>query len=202
MTWVARNLWDLMRRSRGAPKHEHPKRITQPAESLDGEPADTTPDDPADRSLPMQRRYDAIVTLMKQRYGLRIRKWRSSSSGCAWAVYYADGTMSRLIESPYPRGPMSCAIFMHEVGHHAIGLGADKPRCLEEYHAWRWSLEQMRQFNLNVTPAVEKRMHESLYWALQKAARRGLKRIPVELLPFVEEPERFRQARQAASRDS
>ena len=133
----------------------------------------------------MQDRYDALVVEMKQQYGVRIRKWRSSTSGCAWEVLYATGERSRLIESPYPRGPMSCAIFMHEIGHHAIGFGTYRPRCLEEYHAWRWALEQMRARNLNVTPAVEKRMHDALHYALAKAVRRGIKRVPVELEPFL-----------------
>ncbi len=133
----------------------------------------------------MQERYDAVVQEMKAHYGLRVNKWRSSSTGCAWEVHYKDGTISRLIESPYPRGPMSAAIFLHEVGHHAIGLGTYKPRCLEEFKAWEWSLNAMRQHNLNVTPAVEKRMYESLHYALEKAHRRGLKKIPLELEPYL-----------------
>ncbi|UCD75693.1 MAG: hypothetical protein JSV91_02025, partial [Phycisphaerales bacterium] len=106
------------------------------------------------------------------------------TSGCAWTVHYTDGTVSRLIESPYPRGPVSCAIFLHEVGHHALGLRRFNPRCLEEYHAWQWALQVMRERKLNVTAAVEKRMAESLRYALAKARRRGLKRIPAELAPF------------------
>ena len=85
----------------------------------------------------MQLRYDGLVDEMKKIHGVRVVKWRSSTSGCAWQVQYADGTNARLIESPYPRGPMSCAVFMHEIGHHAIGFNRYRPRCLEEYHAWR-----------------------------------------------------------------
>ena len=59
-----------------------------------------------------------------------VRKWRSSMSGVAWQVTYRDGTVARLIESPRPRGPVSAAIFLHEIGHHAIGLGRFRPRCL------------------------------------------------------------------------
>ena len=136
----------------------------------------------------MQERYDELVREMKREYGLRVRKWRSSSSGCAWIVTYGDGTVSRLIESPYPRGPMSCAIFLHEVGHHAIGFGTYRPRCLEEYHAWKWSLDTMRARGLNVTAAVERRMAESLHYAIIKARRRGLKQLPEPLEPFLQRP--------------
>jgi hypothetical protein len=132
----------------------------------------------------MRRRYDDLVVEMKDTYGIRVRKWRTSTSGCAWVVQYHDGTISRLIESPYPRGPMSCAIFLHEIGHHAIGFNTHRLRCLEEYDAWRWSLETMRKKGLNVTVAVEKRMDGAIRYAVRKALRRGLKQLPEQLVPY------------------
>lgn len=134
----------------------------------------------------MKARYEELVVDMKRRYGIRVVRWRSSTSGCAWQVHYKDGTMARLIESPHPRGPMSCAVFLHEVGHHAIGFRTYRPRCLEEYHAWRWSFETMIVLDLNLTEAVRRRRDEALHYAIQKAARRGLKRLPRELMPFLE----------------
>ena len=134
----------------------------------------------------MKARYEELVVDMKRRYGVRVVRWRSSTSGCAWQVHYKDGSMARLIESPHPRGPMSCAVFLHEIGHHAIGFGTYRPRCLEEYHAWRWSFETMIVLNLNLTEAVRRRRDEALHYAIQKAARRGLKRLPAELVPFLE----------------
>jgi len=132
----------------------------------------------------VRQRYDELVIEMKRAYGVRIRKWRSSTTGCAWEVHYRDGSVVRLIESPYPTGPMSCAVFLHEVGHHAIGFGRYRPRCLEEYMAWQWALGAMRDRGFNVTASVEKRFHDSMRYALAKARRRGLKRIPAELAPF------------------
>ena len=81
---------------------------------------------------------------------------------------------------------MSCAIFLHEIGHHAIGFGTYRPRCLEEYHAWKWALDAMRERGFNVTANVEKRMAESLHYALEKAGRRGLKVVPPELQPYLD----------------
>jgi hypothetical protein len=132
----------------------------------------------------MQDRYDAVVREMLAKYGVRVRRWRSSMSGIAWEVVYHDGRVNRLIESPKPKGPMSAAIFLHEIGHHAIGLGTYRPRCLEEYHAWAFSLSQMEQQGLNVTDAVRKRMHLSLRYAVAKARRRGLRELPPELEPY------------------
>ncbi len=106
-------------------------------------------------------------------------------SGAAWQIEYTDGTVVRIIESPYPRGPMSAAVFLHEVGHHAIGLRTYSLRCLEEYHAWRWSLEQMEAHGFAITPRVQQRVHASLQYAVSKAARRGLKGLPHELLPYL-----------------
>jgi hypothetical protein len=133
----------------------------------------------------MERRYEEITRTMLAEYGVRVRKWRTSMSGVAWQVTYADGSVARLIEAPRPRGPMSAAVFLHEIGHHAIGFGTYKPRCLEEYHAWRFALETMEARGLNVTDRVRERMRDSLRYAVDKARRRGLRKIPAELAPFL-----------------
>jgi hypothetical protein len=133
----------------------------------------------------MLDRYDRMVRVMLARYNVRVRKWRSSSSGCAWQVIYHDGTVANLIESPRPRGPLSAAIFLHEIGHHAIGLDVYKPRCLEEYHAWMFALDAMKEHDLNITDAVLTRVHRSLKYAVAKAKRRGIKTLPPELREFV-----------------
>lgn len=134
----------------------------------------------------MADRYRLMEREMIDRYGLRVRKWRTNMSGVAWQVTYRDGTVSRLIESPRPRGPVSAGIFLHEVGHHAIGFHRYKPRCLEEYHAWMFSLDQMQRWGLNISKGLENRVHDSLQYAIAKAARRGLKNLPAELAPYVE----------------
>lgn len=151
--------------------------------------------EPTARSARAQRqpsaaeRYYALERSMLAAYGIRVRKWRSSTSGVAWQVYYRDGTTSRLIESPRPRGPVSAAVFLHEVGHHAIGFNTYKPRCLEEYHAWRFALENMPQHGIEITPRVRKRVRDSLRYALDKAIRRGLRNIPAEVLDCIAEQE-------------
>ena len=133
----------------------------------------------------MQSRYDRVVRDMLAKYGVRVRRWRSSMSGIAWEIVYHDGRITKLIESPRPKGPMSAAVFLHEIGHHAIGFGIYRPRCLEEYHAWAFSLEHMEKLGLNLTEAVRKRMHDSLHYAIAKARRRGLKQLPAELEPYI-----------------
>ncbi len=61
------------------------------------------------------------------------------------AFSYHDGSIINWIESPMPKTPISLAIFLHEVGHHVIGFDRYKRRCEEEYHAWKWSLDEMRR---------------------------------------------------------
>lgn len=188
MTWVATTLWDMLSpaRSRRGPRSSPPApRGESMAQSVQRAVSPTATIAGPRRRRRIQERYDALVEDMKSRYGFRVRKWRSSSSGVASVIRYRDGRHVRLVESPYPRGPMSCAIFLHEVGHHAIGLGVYKPRCLEEYHVWVWALREMAARGFNVTPAVQKRMHESLRYAVRKARRRGLRDIPQELLPYL-----------------
>ena len=137
-----------------------------------------------DADVGMQAKYDAIAREMLVKYGVKVRKWRTNSSGVAWTITYKDGRVVRLLESPQPKGPMSMAIFLHEIGHHAIGLGTYKPRCLEEYHAWAFSIRTMEERGLNISERVRDRMFKSLRYAVRKARRRGLKELPVELLPY------------------
>lgn len=136
------------------------------------------------KRVPMQERYDAIVKEMLQTYGVRVRKWRTSMSGVAWYVEYRDGSVVRLLESPKPKSPMSLAIFLHEIGHHAIGLGIHKPRCLEELLAWNYAVQKMEERGFDVTDRVKRRMHRSLKYAVGKAMRRGLRVLPPELEPY------------------
>lgn len=168
-------LWDLLepRRKKRAP-HAAPAPPPRPSRPVVVAP----------RQTPMRDRYEEVTRRMLQVHGVRVRKWRSSMSGVAWQVTYADGSVTRLIEAPRPRGPMSAAVFLHEIGHHAIGFGVYKPRCLEEYHAWRFALEAMEREGLNVTDAVRARMRESLDYAVEKARRRGIKRLPAELAAY------------------
>jgi hypothetical protein len=191
MTWVATTLWELI-----APPSTKRKRVIVPRsetiiESVRNRAAASSTATLAGPALnarakpSMQERYDGLVEEMKRVHDVRVRKWRKSSSGVAWLIRYHSGKMVRLIEAPYPRGPMSCAIFMHEIGHHAIGLGVHRPRCLEEYHVWVWALREMRERGFNVTPAVEKRMHDSMKYAVRKARRRGLQALPAELRQYL-----------------
>ena len=168
-------LWDLIPR-----RHKRPGKLRLQPIAPPVRPADLA--DPS--RLARQHRYQQIVEQMKRRYGIRVRKWRSRTTGCAWQVEYADGTITRLIEAPFPRSPISAAVFLHEVGHHAIGFHRYKPRCLEELRAWEWALAAMRQHDIAVTDHVRRRVEASLKYAVAKAQRRGIKELPEELKRF------------------
>lgn len=129
-------------------------------------------------------RYEGLIRAMKSRHGIRVRRWRSRTTGCAWELRYRGGRIVKLIESPYPRSPISVAVFLHEVGHHAIGFNRYKPRCLEEYMAWDWALRAMEEHQIAVTDRVRRRMDQSLRYAVAKARRRGIKRLPSELVKY------------------
>jgi hypothetical protein len=122
---------------------------------------------------------------MKQRYDVRIRRWRSSMSGKAWRVYYHDGRAVNWIESPRPRTPISLAIFLHEVGHHVIGFQTYRRRCEEEFHAWRWALNEMGRHGIEPDCKVHRRVELSMRYAVRKAVRRGIKQLPDPLLRYL-----------------
>ncbi len=178
-------LWDIMkpvvRALRPAPGPAQPAARSRAARRPRAHPA--TPAGAADR-------YERLTRGMLSTHGIRVRRWRSGMSGMAWELAYHDGRVVRLLESPRPKGPMSAAIFLHEVGHHAIGFNRYRPRCLEEYHAWAWSLAAMRREGVLITDGVLHRVHASLHYALAKARRRGIRSAPPELAPFAERPHR------------
>ena len=130
-------------------------------------------------------RFAEIVEAMKSRYALRIKRWRRQMSGCAWSVFRQDGRRINWIEAPLPKTPISLAIFLHEVGHHAIGFDRYKKRCEEEYHVWIWAIDQMRQHGVEPDEKVARRFELSMQYAVDKALRRGLKELPEPLMRFV-----------------
>jgi hypothetical protein len=191
-------LWDLLTQRAPARPEKKKRRVTRRVEIV----AETTIVMPAvinevvapvspSASMTMRERYEWMTREMLGEHSVRVRKWRSSMSGVAWQVTYADGTISRLIEAPRPRGPMSAAVFLHEIGHHAIGFHRYSPRCLEEHMAWMFSIEMMRRYELNITDAVHRRVRQSMRYAIAKARRRGIKQVPPELAIYLTRPERI-----------
>ena len=128
--------------------------------------------------------YDELVATMKDRYQISIRKWRSSMRGVAYELHYSNGEVKRMISSPKPRSPVSACIFMHEVGHHAIGFRKFRPRCLEEYHVWQWAFNEMRRWGIAVDHRVERHYRRSMYHYVHLAKKRGIKRLPEILQQF------------------
>jgi hypothetical protein len=135
----------------------------------------------------MPASYPQIVREMKSRYALRVRRWRPHMSGSAWQVRYSDGRVVNWIEAPYPRTPVSLAVFLHEVGHHAIGFDQYDAGCEEEYHVWTWALEQMRRYGVEPDRRVRRRFDRSMQYAVGKALRRGMRHqeLPEALHPFI-----------------
>ena len=182
-------LWDLIKNV-VSPKPKAPARPRSARSRPPARPQSTrsspgvSPPSGADAS--MEAQYARIARDMVQKYNIRVRRWRKAMTGIAWEVRYRDGTTARLIEAPRPKGPMSAAVFLHEVGHHAIGFNVYKPRCLEEFHAWQFSLREMERNGLNITDSVRRRVRRSMQYAVAKAKRRGIRELPVELHEYVQ----------------
>lgn len=128
--------------------------------------------------------YAMIVRTMKERYRIRVRRWRKTMSGCAWRVYHPDGRTTNWIESPVPKTPISLSLFLHEVGHHAIGFDRYPRRCEEEHHAWLFALSTMRQLGIEPDPRTLRRFDLSMRYAVGKAERRGIQQLPAELTSY------------------
>jgi hypothetical protein len=128
--------------------------------------------------------FEPILRRVKTEHDIRVKRWRRHMSGCAWQVRHADGRVVRWIESPYPRTPISLSLFLHEVGHHAIGFETYSIRCEEEFHAWNWAIEQMQSMGIGLDEKVQRRYELSMRYEVAKAIRRGGEEIPEELMRF------------------
>jgi hypothetical protein len=124
--------------------------------------------------------YAGMVRELKTRYKISIRKWRTHMSGVAYELTYADGRIKRLISAPKPRSPVSAAIFLHEVGHHAIGFRRYSPRCLEEYYVWQWTFREMAARGIVLDPRVQRHYRRSMYHYIKLARKHG-QHVPGEL---------------------
>jgi len=128
--------------------------------------------------------YEQLVADLKAQYKISIRKWRKHMSGVAYELKFRDGRIKRLITAPRPRSPVSASIFLHEVGHHAIGFHRYSPRCLEEYYVWQWALREMTARGIPVDAAVLRHYRRSMHHYVRMAMRQG-QHLPHELHQFV-----------------
>ena len=128
--------------------------------------------------------YRKIVERIKDRYDIRVRRWRRGMTGKAWRVYHHNGRVVNWIEAPRPKTPISLAIFLHEVGHHVIGFEKYRIRCEEEFFVWIWALNEMKRCGVEPTPAVHRRVELPMRYAVGKALRRGIKQLPQSLLQY------------------
>lgn len=145
-------------------------------------------------SLPARKRqkahsrqalYAVMVRELNQKYRISVRKWRHQMSGAAYELHYSHGGIKRIILAPKPRGCVSAAIYLHEVGHHAIGFGRYKLRCLEEYYVWQWAFREMRHREISIDHRVLRHYKQSMCHYVRQARREGIKDFPALLHPFV-----------------
>jgi hypothetical protein len=111
----------------------------------------------------------AAETLLRES-GCTVTRWRSTSSGAA--DIYSDAWE---IEVPEPRGPVSYAIFAHEVGHQMLHRRprAKKRRWVEELEAWEFALDTFERFSLPGIEAARADAAKSMSWACSKGLRRA-----------------------------
>ena len=127
--------------------------------------------------------YGRLVRELKHKYKIAIRKWRGHMSGIAYELTYRDGRIKRLIAAPRPRSPVSAAIFLHEVGHHAIGFRRYGSRCLEEHYVWQWTFREMEARGIAITHRVMRHFRRSMYHYVKRSQQRR-EVVPAELAHF------------------
>jgi len=128
--------------------------------------------------------FDAMVRELKAQYKISIRRWRRQMSGVAYELTFRDGTIKRVVTAPRPKTSVSASIFLHEVGHHAVGFKRYDSRCLEEFYAWQWAFREMRARGIEIDERVLRHYRRSMYHYVRMAKRRGHHHVPHELEQF------------------
>jgi hypothetical protein len=117
--------------------------------------------------------YRQLVADLKARYKISIRKWHTRMAGVAYELQFQDGRIKRLIAAPRPRSPVSAAIFLHEVGHHAIGFHRYSLRCLEEFYVWQWTFREMTARQIPIDERVLRHYRRSMQHYTRLARQHG-----------------------------
>ena len=91
----------------------------------------------------MAERYWAIALEEAARHDVTIKRFRPSLSGKAFVS-------QRTITAPRPRTRRRLRVFLHEVGHIALGHSDPKPRYVAEQEADEWAFETMRRHGIRV----------------------------------------------------
>jgi hypothetical protein len=133
-------------------------------------------------ALPPRQRQRALHAMAREltgHYKISIRRWRKHMSGMAYELKYADGRIKRLISAPRPRSAVSAAIFLHEVGHHAIGFKRYPCRCLEEYYVWHWTFREMHARHIPITDRVLRHYRRSMQHYIRQATPHDVWKLPV-----------------------
>ena len=81
----------------------------------------------------MKERYPLVERAMLARYGVRVRKWRQSTSGVAWSVLYRDGIATRTLTAKGTRLSPTC-----EQRHAGDPRGKDGPVHEKPFQAEIW----------------------------------------------------------------
>lgn len=105
--------------------------------------------------------------MLLQQSSCTVRRYRTSMTGRAFTRADDWG-----IEAPEPKGPISFAVFAHEIGHQMLHREGRRSRWLEEVEAWEYALAQFERFDLPGQEKAQADAAKSLVYAAAKANRR------------------------------
>ena len=155
-----------------AEDHERAERRKAREEAIKARTYPPWPEDPENRYLRAGRN-EADARM------IRVRLWRSSLTGCA-------NVAKSEIEVPKPLTRKSLYIFLHEIGHVAIGHLGKKKRHVEEYEAEQFAHERMRELGFAVPRSQTERAKAYVARKIGQAYARGAKRIDPKARRFAE----------------
>jgi hypothetical protein len=102
-------------------------------------------------------------------------------------AYVKEGIMI----APHPTTRRRLAVYLHECAHFELHTKKKHPRYIEEYQAWKWAIEVMRASEIKVCAKVLLDAQLGVKYAIEKAIRRGVKRIDTNARKFAKLPYKY-----------
>jgi hypothetical protein len=128
---------------------------------------------------------NAMKILQKyfKKYNIVVKKWRTTSSGCAYNSRLNANKQSE-IEIPRPTDTDRLSVCFHEIKH--IIDGRVKPRTISEFRCDKFALDKLVEYGYDTSDHC-KRMKWHILHQVAKSTNRKAKNVPVIIRDFYSE---------------
>jgi len=124
-----------------------------------------------------------ILNKYFKQYNIVVKKWRTTSSGCAYN-HGLNANKQSEIEIPRPTDEDRLSVCFHEIKH--IIDGKVKPRVISEFRCEKFALDKLIEYGYDTT-VHNKRMKWHILHMVAKSTNRRAKDVPQIIRDFYPE---------------